>query len=101
MFQSGSGVRDFDWAMLFVTLVICALGVVQIFSATHDTIWQGAWWKQVIYIAAGILLMWIMTEVDYHALLQRVYPLFIASVVLLVVVLAVGKRAFGSTRWIA
>ncbi|HVW83120.1 MAG TPA: rod shape-determining protein RodA [Bryobacteraceae bacterium] len=87
--------------MLFIILVICGLGVVQIFSATHDTVWQGAWWKQLVYIGAGIVLMWITTQLDYHALMQRVYPMYIASVVLLLAVLIIGKRAFGSTRWIA
>ena len=82
-------------------MIICGLGVLQIFSATHDTVWQGSWWKQMVYIAAGILLMWIATNIDYHALMTQVYPLYIASVVLLVAVLVIGKRAFGSTRWIA
>jgi rod shape determining protein RodA len=95
------GIRDFDWTMFFVIMVICGLGVLQIFSATHDTVWQGSWWKQIIYIAAGVLLMWIATSIDYHALMGQIYPLYIASVVLLVLVLAIGKRAFGSTRWIA
>jgi len=99
MFERGN-LKDLDWAMLFTIIVICSLGVLQIFSATHDTIWQGSWWKQVIYIGAGMLLMWIVTNLDYHALMQRVYPLYIASVILLVVVLVIGKRAFGSTRWI-
>lgn len=95
------GIKDFDWTMFFVTMIICALGVLQIFSATHDTaIWQGSWWKQIIYIAAGILLMWIATSVDYHALMTHVYPLYIASIALLFAVLLIGKRAFGSTRWI-
>src|ERR1019366_1437616 len=61
----------------------------------------GSWWKQVLFIAAGILLMLITTSFDYHSLMNRVYPLYIASVVLLLAVLLVGKRAFGSTRWIA
>jgi rod shape determining protein RodA len=95
------GIKDFDWTMFLVMMIICALGVLQIFSATHDTVWQGSWWKQVVYIAAGILLMWIATSLDYHALMSHVYPLYIASIVLLVAVLAIGKRAFGSTRWIA
>lgn len=100
MFQF-AGIKDFDWTMFFVVMVISALGVLQIFSATHDTVWQGSWWKQVIYIAAGILLMWIATSLDYHALMSHVYPLYIASLLLLVAVLVIGKRAFGSTRWIA
>jgi rod shape determining protein RodA len=95
------GVKDFDWTMFFVVMIICGLGVLQIFSATHDTVWQGSWWKQLLFIAAGIVIMWIATSIDYHALMQNVYPLYIVSILLLIVVLVVGKRAFGSTRWIA
>jgi rod shape determining protein RodA len=100
MIQRGT-LKDFDWAMLVIILIICGLGVLQIFSATHDTMWQGAWWKQIAFIGAGIFLMWVMTNIDYHILMQRVYPAYIVCVVLLVVVLAIGKRTFGSTRWIA
>jgi rod shape determining protein RodA len=101
MFQSVS-LRDFDWTMFFVVMIICGLGVLQIFSATHDTaVWQDSWWKQVLFIAAGILLMLIATSIDYHSLMNHVYPLYIASLVLLLAVLVIGKRAFGSTRWIA
>jgi len=101
VFQSTNG-RDFDWAMLLVVLLICGLGVLQIFSATHDSlVWQGSWWKQVVFIAAGIVLMWIVTQIDYHAMMLRVYPIYIASIILLAAVLAVGKTLGGSTRWIA
>ncbi len=95
------GLKDFDWAMLSVILMICALGILQIYSATRDTTtWQGSWWKQAVYVGVGIGVMWVVSNIDYHALMLRVYPLYILSVVLLVVVLVIGKRAFGSTRWI-
>ncbi len=101
MFQF-AGIKDFDWTMFFVLMIVCGLGVLQIFSATHDTaIWQGSWWKQVVYIGTGILLMWIATNIDYHALMTQAWLLYFASITLLVVVLVIGKRAFGSTRWIA
>jgi rod shape determining protein RodA len=96
-----TGLRDFDWPMVFVVIVICALGVLQIFSATQETVWQGSWWKQIFYIASGFGLMWAVARADYHSLIARAYPAYIASVVLLFAVLIVGKRAFGSTRWIA
>jgi len=99
--RTASGIRDFDWAMVAVMIAICALGVLQIFSATHDTVWQGAWWKQLLYIASGFLLMWLAAGFDYHSLIARAYPAYFASVVLLLAVLLVGKRAWGSTRWIA
>ena len=94
-------VKDFDWTMFFVVMIICALGVLQIFSATHDTVWQGSWWKQIIYIAAGLALAWAATNLDYHSLMGQVYAMYLAAVVLLVAVLIVGKSAFGSTRWIS
>jgi rod shape determining protein RodA len=100
MFQF-AGIKDFDWTMFFVSMIICGLGVLQIFSATHDTVWQGSWWKQLVYIAAGIFLMWVATNIDYHALMTQSWLLYFASVTLLIAVLVVGKRAFGSTRWIA
>ena len=70
--------------MFLLVLAICAVGVLQIFSATHATIFQDAWWKQIVYIGAGIVLMLIMTATDYHALMQRVYPIYIGSIVLLI-----------------
>ena len=93
-------VRDIDWGMLVIVLVICALGVVQIFSATHGTPWQDAWWKQIVWVGAGLLLMWVASAVDYHSLMQHVTAFYLLSVGLLVTVLLIGKQAFGSTRWI-
>jgi len=92
--------RDIDWGMVVIALVICALGVVQIFSAAHGTAWQDAWWKQIVWVGAGLLLMWIATAIDYHALMQHVTPLYLLSIGLLITVLLIGKQAFGSTRWI-
>ena len=93
-------VRDIDWGMLVIVLVICALGVVQIFSAAHGTAWQDAWWKQMVWIGAGLLLMWVAASIDYHALLHHVTLLYVLSIGLLIMVLLIGKQAFGSTRWI-
>jgi rod shape determining protein RodA len=92
--------RDFDWPLLAVALIICALGVLQIYSATHDTFWQDAWWKQIIWIAIGMGLMWIASSIDYHTLLAQVPLMYGLSIGSLVAVLAMGRLVFGSRRWI-
>jgi rod shape determining protein RodA len=92
--------RDFDWPLLAVALIICALGVLQIYSATHDTRWQDAWWKQIIWIAIAMGLMWIASSIDYHTLLAQVPLMYGLSIASLVAVLAVGRLVFGSRRWI-
>jgi rod shape determining protein RodA len=93
-------VRDLDWPLLIISSIICGFGVVQIYSATRGTVWHDAWWKQIIFIAAGFLLMWLATVIDYHALLQHVTWMYILSVLALTATLLIGRQAFGSRRWI-
>ncbi len=92
--------RDLDWSLLIITLALCALGVLQIYSATNATKWADAWWKQVIWVVAGLLMMWVTSMFDYHALLERVPYFYIGALVLLVITMFLGNKVFGSTRWI-
>ena len=92
--------RDIDWPLLLITLLICAVGVLQIFSATRDTIWQDAWWKQILYVFLGVFLMWVIMVIDYHTLLHHVTLMYILSVLALAGTYAIGKTVFGSRRWI-
>ena len=92
--------QDIDWPLLLITLLICAVGVLQIYSATRDTIWQDAWWKQILYVFLGIFLMWVIMLVDYHTLLHHVTLMYILSVLALAGTYVVGKTVFGSRRWI-
>jgi rod shape determining protein RodA len=94
-------IRDFDWGMLVIALLICATGVLQIFSATHDAPqWEDAWWKQIIWIVAGLFLMWLVTQIDYHTLMGQVPLLYGVTVALLIGTFLVGATVFGSRRWI-
>lgn len=93
--------RDFDWPMFLVVIAIASLGVLQIFSATHGTAWHDSWWKQIGYVAAGFVLMWLVSQIDYHVLMSQVMPMYTTAVVGLVSVLLIGRTVFNSTRWIA
>jgi len=93
--------RDLDWSLLIITLIISALGVLQIFSATHDTKWRDAWWKQIIWIVIALGIMWLITSIDYHTLLGQVPLIYITAITILVTTAVVGKRVFGSRRWIS
>jgi rod shape determining protein RodA len=93
-------VRDIDWTLLLITLLICGVGVLQIYSATIDTGFHSAWWKQIFYIMGGLFLMWLVLAMDYHTLLHFVTPMYAASVVALTGTLLLGDKVFGSKRWI-
>jgi rod shape determining protein RodA len=93
-------IRDFDWTLLLLTLAICGLGIVQLYSATHDTAFSGVWWKQAVYIAMGTGILLVTALIDYHHLLDRAYWLYGASLVGLIAVFVVGKEISGGQRWI-
>jgi rod shape determining protein RodA len=93
-------IRDFDWLMVVLASAICALGVLQIFSATHDTPWTDVWWKQVVWVLGGFIVMWIATVIDYHTLLGQVPVLYGISIATLIATDAIGMTAFHSKRWI-
>ena len=82
--------RDIDWTVLLIVMLICGVGVLQIYSATRDTDYTSAWWKQIVYVAGGLVLMWLMMAVDYHSMLHCVPALYIASVALLLITYLIG-----------
>jgi rod shape determining protein RodA len=92
--------RDLDWPLMLIVMLICAVGVLQIFSATRDTTWADAWWKQIIYIFGGLFLMWVILVIDYHTLLHHVVLLYGLSVAALLGTLVIGRQVFGSVRWV-
>ena len=92
--------RDLDWLMVITSIFISAMGVLQIYSATRDTQWRGAWWKQIVFVVVGLLLMWLMAAIDYHSLMGKVPILYLLSMLTLLAVLLVGTKVFGSRRWI-
>lgn len=93
-------VRDLDWALLIVSLSICALGVLQIYSATHETRSHNAWLKQIVWVCLGMILMWVVSSIDYHTLLGQVPALYGLAMLALVATFAFGEVIFHSRRWI-
>ena len=92
--------RDFDWLLLAFVLLICGLGVMEIYSATLHTKFVGVHTKQVYWIMGGMVLMFVMSLIDYHVLLDKIHWFYIASIVSLVAVLVIGKKYLGARRWV-
>jgi len=92
--------RDFDWVLLLFVLIICALGVTEIRSATAHTKFAGAHIKQVYWIIAGLGCMFLMSILNYQALLERVHWMYIVAVASLVTVLIFGQKYLGARRWV-
>jgi rod shape determining protein RodA len=92
--------RDFDWILLSFVLVICALGVLQIHSATEHTKFAGAHLRQVYWILAGVGAMFLVSLVNYHVLLEKIHWIYIVALASLISVLMFGQKYLGARRWI-
>ena len=94
--------RDFDWVLLGFVLLICLLGVVQIYSATHGTKFAGAHLKQVYWITAGLALLFFMSLLNYETVLDQIHWFYGFAIITLVAVLVphIGQKYMGARRWI-
>ncbi|HEY8671151.1 MAG TPA: FtsW/RodA/SpoVE family cell cycle protein, partial [Terriglobales bacterium] len=92
--------RDFDWLLVGFILTICALGVIEIRSATLHTKFAGVHIKQLYWIAGGLIGMFVVSLMNYHVLLERVHWMYIAALASLMVVLLFGQKYLGAKRWV-
>ncbi len=93
--------RDFDWALLSLVLLLCAMSVLEVHSATVHTKFASFGTKQILFIGAGIVGMFVLAKIDYHRLIDFspwFYGIFVVS---LVAVKVIGHKALGARRWIA
>jgi rod shape determining protein RodA len=95
--------RDFDWVLLIFVLLICALGIVEIYSATRNTKFDDAnlQIKQIYWIIGGLILMFLISLVNYQTLLEQVHWMYGASIISLLAVMIFGRRYLGAKRWVA
>jgi len=92
--------RDFDWILMIFVLIICAVGVVQIHSATEHTKFAGAHIKQIYWIVGGVAAMFLVSLINYQVLLDQVHWMYIASIASLMAVIIFGQKYLGARRWI-
>ncbi len=93
-------VRDLDWPLAIITLAICAVGILQIYSATRGTVWAQAWWKQGLFVLLGLGLMWLVCSLDYHTLVGHAFVYYGLAVGALILVLLIGRQVSGGRRWL-
>jgi len=92
--------RDFDWVLLGFVLMICALGVLQIHSATEHTKFAGAHLKQIYWVLAGVGAMFLVSLLNYQALLEKIHWMYVISLASLIAVRLFGHKSLGARRWI-
>jgi len=96
--------QNFDWILLLLLVFIGAISLINLYSATfpiRDAGGSQILMKQTYWYLIGFAVLLIMTTFDYHTLERLAWPIYLASMLLLILVLVIGKIYSGSQRWLS
>ena len=95
--------RKFDWSLILISVVIFAMGVLNLYAATFNEFASRGmryWQVQLMWFGVGTTLASVLLLVHYKLLSRVAYPAYFLNLLLLVAVLLVGKASLGARRWI-
>ncbi len=93
-------VRDFDRQLFLAMLLLCAIGVAMVYSASQvdNPLLAGLWQKQVVWIILGLLAAAVAVFVPFRYFQALAWPLYFLALGLLILVLFAPAQA-RAHRW--
>ena len=97
-----------DIPFLILVMLLLAVGLAMLYSASYaqseyDTSYESSTKylkKQVICAVLGLICMWVFSKIPAKLWLRAAWPVYFASIGLLLSVLVVGQSVNGARRWI-
>ncbi|HXQ90243.1 MAG TPA: FtsW/RodA/SpoVE family cell cycle protein [Acidimicrobiales bacterium] len=96
-----------DVAMVLTTLVVAAIGVVTVYSATRAELNLAGLdphyylTRQAAYVMVGVVFMVVLAALDFRWLEHASAVLYVAMILALLAMFSgIGSQALGATRWI-
>ncbi len=87
-----------DYTLLITVLLLLALGLIMVLSASSPTSLSESgnsykyFIKQSIFAVAGIICMYMISKIDYRFYRKLYKPSYILSIILFILVLIIGKK---------
>lgn len=90
----------FDWVIFATTILLCAVGLVNLYSATYASQFKSYFANQLYTSVAGVVLAFILALFPTKFIKQASYLLLGALVASLFLVLFIGPEIHGAKRWL-
>jgi len=95
------GLKNFDWAIIIITLLLFTIGIAIIYSTTYgmsggskEAVQQG------IFGAVGLAIFFLVAFFDYRTYRGVSSILYLITIIMLAVVFFTGITTMGATRWV-
>jgi rod shape determining protein RodA len=94
--------RRWDRTLLVLSLLLCAIGILLIRSATAaQPELRNLPWRQSLWVASGLLGLALAASLDHQGVAELGYLSYAVVLLLMLVVLAFGRRStYGATSWL-
>lgn len=96
--------HNFDWITLAITILICTVGIMTIYSATRplsDGPHPAFYMKQIIWLMLGLFALFFMAWIDYIWIERSSRIFYIIGLILLIAVFFLGRTGMGAQRWLS
>lgn len=91
----------FDLSMFIAVLILLAMGFLAIYSSTQNTVIEkGNFLKQSIAVVFSLVVFTIIYNLPTQLIKKSSVPLYIFSLLLLIVVLVAGRKVGGAKAWL-
>ena len=98
--RKATTLRDLDWILLGLALSIAIIGVVEIYSTTAHSALAAQYKRQIVWIVLGCVAALVLSQIDYHVILEQTPWLYVICIVALVGLLVSGRPVAGTRRWL-
>ena len=102
LLSSGSALR-FDWVNPVCILLLCAIGVLFIYSAQYSHVDGGDWQKQVFWVVLGVGVYSVIAAINYKIFLEYAHWIYAAGIFGLLLTMPfspLSVEMMGARRWI-
>ena len=95
-----------DFTLVITILLLLSIGLVMVLSASSPSALSESgnsyafFSKQAIFAVGGLCAMWFISKIDYRFYKKYGIWAYIVAIVLLIAVMAIGKRINGAKRWL-
>ena len=89
--------KNMEWGLLIVAIILTAIGLIALFSATQETEYD-EFKKQTIWFGVSIVMMVIVMLINYETLV-KLSPIFYGIFIILLIAVLFTTPVNGATSW--
>ena len=95
--MNNNNLKNIEWWILILAIVLCIIGFIALYSTTASDNFNDLR-KQMIWAGIGIVIMIILTFVDYR-IITEISPIFYGITIVLLIAVMFTKPINGARSW--